>query len=147
MSLEVKKRKPRWDLLSEDLVRCAPRITARAYAEAELVALELLDARPLTTDHLFKVYDWAADIQGLFSELDALQAVVEVLTNGATKYPDHGWKDVKDAENVYFSALMRHLVAYNKGETHAPDSELHHLAHVMCNCMILAWHVNKRNTA
>lgn len=147
MSLEAKKKKPRWDLLSNDLVTCAPRISSRSYAEAELVALELLDSRPPTTAQLFKVYAWAADIQGLLSELDALEAVVHVLTNGAEKYPDHGWKDVKDAENVYFSALMRHLVAFNRGETHAPDSKLHHLAHVMCNCMILAWHVNRRNTA
>jgi len=147
MSLEVKKLKPRWDLLTEGLNKCAPRITSRAYQEAELVALELLDSRPLTIEQLFRVYDWSADIQGFYTELTALQAVVEVLTNGATKYPDHGWKDVKDAENVYFSAMMRHLVAFNNDETHAPDSGLHHLAHVMCNCMILAWHVNKRNTA
>lgn len=145
MSLEQKRRKPRWDLLGADLMDCYPRVTSRHYGEAELQLLTLLDSRPVQHETLFNLYEWCAGEMGLDTELDALEAVVEVLTNGAQKYPDHGWKEISDAEKVYFSALCRHLKAYVDGEESAPDSGLPHLSHVMCNCVILSWHLHKQN--
>lgn len=55
---------------------------------------------------------------------------VKVLTFGAKKYAPDNWKKI-DKER-YIDALGRHFNAYRRGETHDPESGLHHLAHVMC---------------
>ena len=35
--------------------------------------------------------------------------------------------------------MMRHLIAWRKGEVTDPESHQHHLAHVICNAWFLIW--------
>ncbi len=69
--------------------------------------------------------------------LDALAQVVAVLTYGASKYGPHSWLHVKDAEDRYFAALMRHLYAHRMGEHIDSETGLPHLAHAACNALFL----------
>lgn len=71
-----------------------------------------------------------------------LQGVVRVLMHGERKYSRDNWKHVPLAEQRYYAALMRHLTAYQSGQTHDPESELHHLDHAMC-CLLFLRHFSK----
>ena len=62
----------------------------------------------------------------------ASEEVVKVLTFGATKYCEDGWKEVPNATERYFSAISRHLSAWHKGEKYDNESGLRHLAHAAC---------------
>ncbi len=66
---------------------------------------------------------------------NALEQVIKVGTDGAAKYSDNGWKEVKGGESRYMDALGRHLLALQKGETHDPLSGSPHLAHVAWNAL------------
>lgn len=66
---------------------------------------------------------------------NALEQIVKVGTDGAAKYSDDGWKEVKDGEGRYMDALGRHLLALQRGETHDPLSGSPHLAHVAWNAL------------
>ena len=65
------------------------------------------------------------------------KALAEVLSFGAQKYAPNNWQLVEDGETRYLDALMRHLEAFRAGETHDPESNLHHLAHCLCNVAFL----------
>ena len=66
-----------------------------------------------------------------------IEGVGEVLTFGADKYEPNNWQNVDDAENRYYAAAMRHLLAWRKGEIKDPESGLSHLKHVATNIMFL----------
>lgn len=66
-----------------------------------------------------------------------IEGVGEVLTFGANKYEPNNWQNVDDAEDRYYAAAMRHLLAWRKGETVDPESGLSHLKHVATNIMFL----------
>jgi hypothetical protein len=68
-----------------------------------------------------------------------LEEVVEILTFGAKKYAPNNYKLVEDPFNRYFSAAMRHLVAYKKGEQLDPESNRSHLSHCICNLLFLMY--------
>jgi len=55
---------------------------------------------------------------------DAFEEVVRVYTHGASKYGDNNWMGLEDAENRYFAALVRHLVAWRKDEHIGPTAVL-----------------------
>lgn len=74
-----------------------------------------------------------------------LIGTVHVLMHGEKKYSRDNWKFVDDGENRYYAALMRHLTAFQSGQTHDPESELHHLDHAMCCLMFLRHFVSKRD--
>jgi hypothetical protein len=57
--------------------------------------------------------------------------VGKVLTYGAKKYSAHNWRHGISQERL-LSAALRHIVAYNEGENLDPESNLHHLAHAIC---------------
>lgn len=69
---------------------------------------------------------------------------VDVLTFGAKKYGVEDWMKMNDATEVYFAALMRHLVAWRNGEVADKDTGKSHLAHAFCNLMFLN-HFDKEN--
>ena len=46
----------------------------------------------------------------------AIQAVADVTTKGAIKYTPNGWAQVKDGEDRYMEAALRHLLALGAGE-------------------------------
>lgn len=69
----------------------------------------------------------------------ALEAVAQVLTFGAEKYEANSWQNIEDQDR-YLDALMRHVEALRKGETHDTGeggSGLQHMAHVAVNAMFL----------
>lgn len=70
-------------------------------------------------------------------EPEFIESVGAVLTFGAEKYEPNNWQKVEDAENRYYAAAMRHLMAWRKGEKTDPESGLSHLDHVACNIMFL----------
>jgi Domain of unknown function (DUF5664) len=67
----------------------------------------------------------------------AVMAVATVLTFGAIKYGPNSWQKVERFEGRYFAALLRHLVAWLRGERCDPESGLQHLAHAACCLLFL----------
>lgn len=63
---------------------------------------------------------------------DALGEVQGVLDFGARKYGEHNWKHVLSPRTRYLSAMLRHVIAYARGERNDPESGYHHLAHAVC---------------
>ena len=57
--------------------------------------------------------------------------------NGAVKYGPFNWREKTISSTVYYAAAMRHLQAWFDGEDLAPDSGVHHLAHVMACCAMV----------
>lgn len=67
---------------------------------------------------------------------DALDAILDVLEFGANKYGERNWEKGM-AWNRPFSALMRHMWAYWRGEDFDPETNLPHLAHAGCCILFL----------
>lgn len=69
---------------------------------------------------------------------EALEQVVKVLMFGK-KYGAWNWLD--NANQVEYSRFMdaieRHFKAYKRGANRDAESNLHHLAHVITNCLFL----------
>lgn len=73
-------------------------------------------------------------------EPEFLEGVAKVLTHGASKYAPDSWKtEVSEPERRYYAAMLRHLVAWKKGEKIDPESGLSHLHHAACNLMFLGY--------
>ena len=70
----------------------------------------------------------------------ALSFMVEVLMFGANKYAPNNWKKGMNKMKL-LESMQRHINALFDGETHDEDSKLHHIGHVMCNCMFYAFYV------
>ena len=66
---------------------------------------------------------------------EAVMALGRVLTYGAEKYEPNSWRGVEPER--YVAALLRHLMAYQMGETHDPESEMPHMWHVLTNAAFL----------
>lgn len=78
--------------------------------------------------------------------MDCVEDVVKILTFGCEKYGANNWQNVEPFEDRYYSALMRHIVAWRNGEEQDPESGLSHLAHAACNIVFLCWYEkNKLN--
>jgi len=68
----------------------------------------------------------------------ALDEVIAVLMHGAERYGEDNWRSVPNWRRRYFSAMMRHAVAYfAAGEKNDPDTGRHHLAHACCCALFL----------
>jgi hypothetical protein len=67
----------------------------------------------------------------------ALYALGAAMSDGASKYGRFNWRETGATSSVFFDAMMRHLLDWYAGENHAPDSKVHHLAHLMASCAIL----------
>ncbi len=67
----------------------------------------------------------------------AILALGAAMNDGAEKYGRFNWRDSSVTSTVFYDAIMRHLLAWYSGEDYAPDSKVHHLAHVMAGCAIL----------
>lgn len=61
----------------------------------------------------------------------AMVKTAEVMTFGKNKYAAHNWRGGFAWSRPY-SALQRHLTAWNSGEDKDPESGLSHLAHAAC---------------
>jgi len=71
---------------------------------------------------------------------EPIDLMVQVLTYGAKKYVDYGWQNVSNPQSCYYSALMRHLMAYRRGEYADPESGLPHTAHAAACIHFMQWH-------
>lgn len=65
----------------------------------------------------------------------ALTEVSKVGTFGASKYTDHGWKEVPRGLERYDDACLRHWLEEKAGETSDSQSELLHAAHTAWNAL------------
>lgn len=65
----------------------------------------------------------------------ALEQVAAVSAFGASKYAWGGWANVSDGYNRYSDALLRHLIAPDKGEERDEDSGFLHEAHAAWNAL------------
>jgi hypothetical protein len=65
--------------------------------------------------------------------------VVAVREYAHQKYGDGAdlWASLPGGKVRYLDAALRHMFAHAKGETHAEDSGLPHLAHAACNILFL----------
>lgn len=68
-----------------------------------------------------------------------LSDVNKVLEFGAKKYGANSWQKVDNAQERYFNAAMRHLLAWQSGELVDDESGLPHLAHAQC-CLMFMMH-------
>lgn len=60
-------------------------------------------------------------------------------TFGAEKYGVNTWQHLENGKERYYAALMRHLVAWRKGEKVDEESKLNPLSHVIWNAIALLW--------
>jgi hypothetical protein len=67
---------------------------------------------------------------------DALNQIAQVLEFGANKYGDRNWEKGMHWSRP-FSALMRHMWAWWRGEDRDPETGLSHLAHAGCCILFL----------
>lgn len=65
----------------------------------------------------------------------ALAEVVDVLTYGSLKYKPSNWLYVKNADERYIDAALRHLTSYMSGEKLDQETGKNHLAHATC-CLL-----------
>lgn len=74
----------------------------------------------------------------------ALEETARVLAFGAVKYQPYNWaKGIKYSR--VFSALLRHLWAFWRGQKLDEETGIHHLAHAMCCLMfLLHYEMNRR---
>ena len=68
-----------------------------------------------------------------------IEEVVKVYTFGAEKYAPNTWQNLDDGYNRYKAALMRHIVAYEKGEQIDEESGIHPLAHAAWNALAMLY--------
>ena len=71
--------------------------------------------------------------------IEPLEEVVKVLMLGAKKYADDNWMKVEPYEKRYYSAVLRHIMAWKKGEIVDKETQLHHIAHAICCLMFILW--------
>lgn len=67
----------------------------------------------------------------------AIANIALAFDNGAKKYGPFNWREKTISSTVYYAAASRHLMAWFDGEDLAPDSGVHHLAHVMACCAMV----------
>ena len=71
-----------------------------------------------------------------------IEDIAKVLTFGAEKYGIENWQMCDDPRR-YHDALLRHLIAYAKGEESDSETNISHLAHAGCCLMFLHYFEDK----
>jgi hypothetical protein len=67
----------------------------------------------------------------------AIMALGLAMQDGVNKYGRFNWREAAVTSSVFYDAMLRHLLAWYSGERTAPDSGVHHLAHLMAGAAIL----------
>jgi len=68
----------------------------------------------------------------------SLEPMVRVLEYGAEKYSADNWKKGLNKDEL-IDSMLRHLHKLSDGEEIDEESKLHHIGHIMCNCMFYAY--------
>lgn len=74
---------------------------------------------------------------------EPLEALAQVYTFGANKYADENWRKGISWKRI-FSAIMRHLWAFWRGEELDPETGLPHPAHAAFGCFALIEYMRYR---
>lgn len=70
---------------------------------------------------------------------EPIEALATILTHGAAKYDDNNWQKGLPFRRVY-AAMLRHLLAYRRGEHIDQESGHPHLDHAFCNLAFLIYY-------
>jgi hypothetical protein len=70
---------------------------------------------------------------------DFIVEMARVLAFGAEKYGANNWMRAHstEARDIYLNALLRHVLAYARGEQHCDTDRQYHLAQIAVNAMFL----------
>ena len=70
---------------------------------------------------------------------DFITEMARVLAFGAEKYGANNWKQapMAEARDIYLNALLRHVLAYAKGDRRCDKDGQYHLAQIAVNAMFL----------
>ena len=71
-------------------------------------------------------------------DFKSLEPMVEVLEFGARKYAKDNWKKGMPVSQV-IESMLRHTFSLLSGETHDKESLIHHIGHIQCNAMFIAY--------
>jgi len=74
-----------------------------------------------------------------------ISGIGKVLTFGAKKYKPYNWQTLRDPQDRYYGAVMRHLMEWRAGSLMDKESGLSHLLHAACNLMFLFWFERREN--
>ena len=71
--------------------------------------------------------------------LELMENMARVYEYGLIKYERNSWRKftADQVDDCLVDAAIRHLMAYAAGETHDPESGLHHLASAAWNCQTI----------
>ena len=72
-----------------------------------------------------------------------IEGIGQILGYGASKYEDNSWQKVPQADDRYYAAAMRHLLAYRRGENIDAETCKSHLLHAACCLMFLEYFERK----
>lgn len=67
----------------------------------------------------------------------ANEEMAKALALGARKYGERNWLKNRVAMTTYLAAMKRHIDRIIDGEDIDPESDAHHLGHVMAGCAIV----------
>lgn len=96
----------------------------------------MLDQAPNPTENLKKRH---GDLKPSFMDIPipALREMQRAHADGAAKYGALNWRNDPVDIKTYINAAVRHLLDFAEGQNRAPDSGVHHLAHVAACCNIV----------
>ena len=72
-------------------------------------------------------------------DLESMNEVLKVLSDGAAVHGRDNWKRVKDAKRRYANAAIRHAMRILNGEDRDPEHGTLHAAHVAVNGLFLTF--------
>jgi hypothetical protein len=72
---------------------------------------------------------------------EAIEGLVQILMFGKQKYGAFNWAKGLSYTRVY-DAMLRHALAWRKGEDVDDETGLSHMYHVLCNAMFLAHYIS-----
>jgi len=70
---------------------------------------------------------------------EIIEEIVKVMEFGADTYGIDNWKQLKNFNDRFFSACIRHLVKWKQGNKIDDETNLSHLAHAATCIIFLLW--------
>lgn len=68
-----------------------------------------------------------------------IEDIAKLYTIGAEKYADNSWKEIENGFERYRAALLRHMIAYMKGERFDGETGINHITAVAWNAIAMLW--------